>query len=147
MQQSPEKLQEAAAIEQLILECVVGQIVELLQDEFLVIRTVGYGGRPPLARDGRGTAISISSASAAKSTCLLRSTSGSPSFERRFPRSSSANRLGLGIIIMVGFVVQVDIRILPASPWTRQRFLEVSLSHISQILPLFEIFDPLEFNF
>jgi hypothetical protein len=30
-----EKLQEAAAVQQLILECVVGQVVELLQDQYL----------------------------------------------------------------------------------------------------------------
>jgi len=53
MQQSPEKLQEAAAIEQLILECVVGQIVELLQDEYLghqdrrIRRPTALGARWP----------------------------------------------------------------------------------------------------
>jgi hypothetical protein len=87
-----EKLKEAALIQQLILERVVSQIVELLQDQYIGHQDGGYGGRPPLARDGRGTTISISSPNAPKSTCLLKPTSGSPSFERRFLRSSSANR-------------------------------------------------------
>ena len=82
-----EKLHEAATVQQLIFERVVSQIIELSQDQNLGHQDCWIRW-PPLARDGRGKAASISSAIGEKSTCLLKPTSGLPSFERRLPRSS-----------------------------------------------------------
>lgn len=80
-----EKLQESASVEQLVFERVVGPIVELLQYPNFGYQDREYSGRPGLIRDGRGKSKSILSVSEEKSTCVLRATSGLPSFERRFP--------------------------------------------------------------
>ena len=68
---------------------------------------VGHGGRPHLTGYGLDRAILnwiwiwiwISSGNALKLTCLLKPKSGWSGFERRFPCSYLANRLGMGIII------------------------------------------------
>ena len=66
---------------------------------------VGYGGCPHLTDYWLDRAIlnwiwiSISSGNALKLTCLLKPKSGWSGFERRFPCSYLANRLGMGIII------------------------------------------------
>ena len=78
-----------------------GDAAVALRLGIFTINTVGYGGRPPLARDGLGAAPSMLAASASKSTCLVKPTSGSPIVARRTSRSCSANRLIRGFIIVV----------------------------------------------
>lgn len=67
-----------------------------------------------MARDGLGAAASTPAASASKSTCLVKPTSGSPILVRRSSRSCSANRLIRGFIIVVTHSSMADVEILPS---------------------------------
>jgi hypothetical protein len=96
----------------------------------LDIRTVGYGDRPPFARDGRGGAASMCTVSASKSTCSANPTNGSPSFARRSSRSCSANKLIRGFLI-VTLAELVRCQDFTQPVLAQQRFFEVPLMDLT----------------